>query len=273
MIDRTTALRARYGEEAPQSSGPWNAVIASLLQHRSVRAYTPDAVPPGTLETMVAAAQSAASSSNMQTWSVVQVTEPAARSSLARIASNQQHIVQCPLFMVWVADLSRIERLGKTTGQTIEGLPYLETFLVAAIDAAIASQNAVAAAESMGLSTVYIGALRNDMAAVSKILGLPPGAVGVFGLCVGYADESAGPALVKPRLPQSVVVHKDRYNTTHEADGIAAYDRALEAFSAVAERSRYTWTERVISRLGRIAALAGRDRLHAVLTGLGFPLR
>ena len=273
MTDRATALRARYGEEAPQFSGPWNPVIDSLMQHRSVRAYKPDAVPPGTLETMIAAAQSAATSSNMQTWSVVEVHDPAARASLARIANNQQHIVQCPLFMVWVADLSRIDRLGRAIGTDMEGLPYLETFLVAAVDAAIASQNAIVAAESTGLSTVYIGALRNDMAAVAELLGLPPGAVGVFGLCVGYADESAGPALVKPRLPQSVVLHRGRYDTAHEAQGIAEYDRALEAFSATAERSRYSWTERVVSRMGRVAALSGRDKLHDVLVRLGFPLR
>ena len=79
--------------------------------------------------------------------------------------------------------------------------------------------------------------------------------------------------MVKPRLPQSVVLHHGRYRTDAEADGCAAYDRALEAFSGVAERNRYSWTERVLSRMGRVSALAGRDRLRAVLEGLGFPLR
>ena len=41
-------------------------------------------------------------------------------------------------------------------------LPYLETFVVAAIVAGLAAQNAVIAAESLGLSTVYIAAMRND---------------------------------------------------------------------------------------------------------------
>ena len=64
------ALAARYGAAAP-AAGPWNATIAGMLDHRSVRGYRPDALPPGTLETLVAAAQSAATSSNLQTWSVV----------------------------------------------------------------------------------------------------------------------------------------------------------------------------------------------------------
>ena len=273
MPARTSALLARYGTEATlPAEGPWNEVIASLLQHRSVRGYKPDALPPGTLETLVAAAQSAATSSNMQTWSVVAVTDPADKAVLARVANNQRHIEQCPLFLVWVADLARNEQVAAAVGQTLEGLPFLETFLVAALDAAIASQNAIVAAESMGLATVYIGALRNDMAAVSALLGLPPGVAGVFGLCVGYADPAAA-AGVKPRLPQSVVLHHGRYGTGALLAGVAQYDRAMEAFSASVERSRYSWTERVISRLGRVAALAGRDRLREVLVRLGFPLR
>ena len=273
MPARSAALLARYGAEATlPPEGPWNEVIASLMHHRSVRAYKPDPVPPGTLETLVAAAQSAATSSNMQTWSVVVVSDPAVKSALARIASGQKHIEQCPLFLVWVADLSRAARLGEQAGQVLEGLPYLETFLVAAMDAAIASQNAIVAAESMGLSTVYIGALRNDMAEVGRLLQLPPGAAGVVGLCVGYEDESL-PSGVKPRLPQSVVLHHERYDTADEAVGRAAYDRAMETFSASVERSRYSWTDRVVSRLGKIAALAGRDRLRDVLVGMGFPLR
>ena len=270
---RASALQARYGAEAePPPAGPWNGVIDCLLQHRSVRVYRPNALPDGTLEMLVAAAQSAATSSNMQTWSVVAVTEPATKAALAAIAGNQAHIEQCPLFLVWIADLSRLERLGQAVGRTLEGLPYPETFLVAALDAGLAAQNAAVAAESTGLATVYIGALRNDVERVAALLGLPPGTMAVTGLCVGYAGEGV-PALVKPRLPQSVVLHRERYASGGEAAGVAAYDRALSAFSAAAERTAYTWTDRVMSRLGKVAALSGRDRLVEALVRLGFPLR
>ena len=52
-----------------------------------------------TLETMVAAAQSAATSSNMQWTSVIAVSDPAKKKVLAEIAGNQKHIEQCPLFV------------------------------------------------------------------------------------------------------------------------------------------------------------------------------
>jgi nitroreductase len=49
---------------------------------------------------------------------------------------------------------------------------------------------------------VYIGALRNNPIEVGRLLALPQGAMGVFGMCVGYPLPTATNE-VKPRLPQS----------------------------------------------------------------------
>jgi nitroreductase len=267
---KAEALAARYGRDAIPPAGPWNETIAGMLGHRSVRAYRPDPLPEGVLETLVAAASSAATSSNLQTWSVVAVQDPEVRAALAEVAAGQKHVRQCPLFLVWLADLSRNARLAEAEGVTLEALPYLESFLVAAVDAALAAQNAVVAAESLGLSTVYIGALRNDVQRVAGLLGLPPGAVGVFGLCVGYA---ADPGEVKPRLPQASVLHRERYSTEGEAAQRAGYDAVLSEFSARNGMGPEGWTGRVIGRLAKLRAMAGRDRLVAALRGLGFPLQ
>ncbi|HRD77038.1 MAG TPA: nitroreductase family protein, partial [Hyphomicrobiaceae bacterium] len=271
---KSSALEARYGREATPEAGPWNSVLDSLLAHRTVRGYKPDALPSGTLETLIAAAQSAATSSNLQTWSVVAVTDPAKKGTFAKIAGGQKHIEQCPLFLAFLADLSRLGRLSDAEGRNLElaGLPYLETFLVAAIDAALAAQNAVVAAESLGLATVYIGAMRNDPVRVAEELGLPPGAACVFGLCIGYALPTHT-GEVKPRLAQPVVLHRERYASSEDAANRAAYDRLLEDFSRRNEMSAYTWTERVLNRIGKVTALSGRDRLKEQLRRLGFPLR
>ena len=66
-------IRQRYRRgDAPQPR-QWNETLDVLLSHRSVRAFLPDALPKGTVETLVAAAQSAPSSSNLQVWSVLAV--------------------------------------------------------------------------------------------------------------------------------------------------------------------------------------------------------
>ena len=198
------ALARRYGADAVPPAGPWNEVIATLLDHRSVRGYRPDPVPAGTLETMVAAAQSAATSSNMQWTSVVAITDPDKKKKLAEWAGNQKHIEQCPLYLCWVTDMSRNSAISTAEKVAFETMPWLETFLVACVDVALAAQNAVVAAESIGLRTVYIGAMRNEPEKVAELLGLPPQCFVLFGLCVGYAAEQAV-GEVKPRMPQAMM--------------------------------------------------------------------
>ncbi|WP_448042846.1 NADPH-dependent oxidoreductase [Bradyrhizobium liaoningense] len=267
----TDALRARYGSDFPEIGDAWNGVLASLLAHRSVRAYRPDPVPPRTVEALVAAAQSAPSSSNLQTWSVVVVEDQARKARLAEFAGSQKHIVEAPLFLVWLADLSRAERLAQRSEHPDDGLPFLETFLVAVIDAALAAQNAVVAAESLGLGTVYIGAIRNKPVAVAQELGLPPNVVAAFGLCVGYPDATR-PAQVKPRLPQ-VVIHHERYSDAADETGIAAYDATLRGFQASEGLPAIGWAEAVLKRLCSVRSLNGRDRLVEEVRALGFPLK
>ena len=271
-LSKHDALALRYGADAAPDAGPWNDHIGLLLSHRSVRGYRPDALPEGTLETLIAAAQSAATSSNLQTWSVIAVTDPVKKAAMAKIAGNQKHIEQCPLFLVWLADLSRNARLAAEEGVKLEALPYLETFVVAAIDAALAAQNAVVAAESLGLSNVYIGALRNRPAEVGALLGLPPGVVGVFGLCVGYPLPGVANE-VKPRLPQAAICFHESYGNPHEPALRAAYDAKMLAFSVRQDMKPDNWSQRVIGRMGRIAAMGGRDTLGAVLRAMGFPLK
>lgn len=271
-MSQAEALTLRYGHAGEPAQGPRNDVIATLLSHRSVRGFLPDALPDGTLETLVAAAQSASTSSNLQTWSAVAVTDPVKKVALAKLANNQKHIEQCPLFLVWLADVSRNERLGVEEGVTLETVPHFETYLVAAIDAALAAQNATVAAESLGLSMVYIGALRNNPVEVARLLGLPPGAMGVFGMCVGYPLPTVTNE-VKPRLPQSAILFRDRYDASGESAARAAYDARMAAFSQRHDMTQDTWTKRVIGRMGKLSAMSGRDKLVSILNGMGFPLR
>ncbi|TNC09283.1 NADPH-dependent oxidoreductase [Methylobacterium terricola] len=271
---RQDALKARYGAETAGAvaDGPWNDVVAALLAHRTVRAFRPDPLPAGILETLVAAAQSAPSSSNLQTWSVVAVEDPEAKRRLSEVARGQRHVVEAPLVLVWLADLSRLEALGRERDRPTDGLDYLETLIVGVVDAALAAQNATVALESLGLGTVYIGALRNDPEAVAELLGLPPNVVAVFGLCVGWPDP-ARPAAVKPRLPQGVVLHRGRYDSTPATGAIAAYDAAMAEFQAGQRMPEVGWSGAALDRVRGPESLSGRDRLRGILARRGFGLK
>lgn len=264
-------LDARYGGADFVVPPLWNATLDVLLDHRSARNYLPDALPEGTLELLVAAAQSASTSSNLQAWSVIAVEDAGRKARLAGFTGSNAHIVAAPLFLVWLVDLKRLRAIARDNGNEGEGLDYLESFLIGAIDVALAAQNAVVAADSLGLGSCYIGGLRNQPENVARELGLPLETVAVFGLTVGYPDPAVKTE-VKPRLPQSAVLFRERYGETGR-DDLAAYDARLTAFQARQNMPKAGWTGVVAKRVKDAAALHGRAQLAETLRRLGFSLK
>ena len=265
-------LWARNRDLAEAEPANWNDVLETLLSHRSVRAFTPGSLPAGSLELALKAAQSAPSSSNLQTWSVVAVEDEGRKDRLATLAGNQHFIRQAPLFLVWLADLSRIQHLADERQLKLEGLDYLETLFLGIIDAALAAQNAVVALESLGLGAVYVGAIRNRPEAVAAELGLPPKAFAVFGMAVGHPDPAV-PTGIKPRLPAASVLHREQYSPAAHSESILRYDAILSDFQREQGMPVIGWTGRTIPRLKAAQSLAGRDRMREALINLGFALR
>jgi nitroreductase len=265
-------LWARNRDPGGPVLGPWNDVVAGLVAHRSVRNFASTPPPQGLVEMLVAAAQSAASSSNLQTWSVVAVEDPARKVQLSELAGNQAFIRHAPLFLVWLADLSRNERVANERQIKLEAIDYLETFILGIIDAALAAQNAVVALESLGLGAVYVGAIRNKPELVAAELGLPPRVMPVFGLAIGYPDPAAAGG-VKPRLPQRAVLHREQYDRTPQPDAVLHYDAQMRDFQREQSMDVIGWLGRTIPRLKNAKSLAGRDRMREALANLGFELR
>ena len=263
----------RYGDAAARPVLPdWNPVLTQLLQHRSVRSYADRALPDGVLPLLVAAAQSASSSSNLQVWSVIAVEDAARKARLASLAGNQTHVRKAPLFLAWLADLARLHLLAQEQQRDAVAFDYLEMLLLGVIDAALAAQNAVVALESLGLCTVYIGGLRNKPEEVAAELGLPPGVFAVFGMCVGYEDP-ARPAAVKPRLPQEAVLHREQYSLDVQVPAVGDYDRVMAGFYASQGLPQPDWSSHSVARVSSAESLHGRDRLAAALRQLGFRLK
>jgi nitroreductase len=264
-------LQARYGTGAPAlDASATDAMLATLLQHRSVRRYTDQPLPAQVLPQMVAAAQSASTSSNLQTWSVVAVEDAGRKDRLSLLAGNQQHIRDCPLFLVWLADLARLDAVGERRALARGGLDTLELLLVGVIDAALAAQNAAVAAEAMGLGVVYIGGMRNQPEAVAEELGLPPRTFAVFGMCVGHPDTHK-PSDIKPRLPQGAVLHRERYDTAANEGPVDDYVAMMDAFYAAQQmKTNGDWAAHSLNRVRGPEALSGRHRLAEALRNRGF---
>lgn len=252
-----------------------NPTIELMIKHGSVRAYKPDPVPQEMIETIVIAGQRAATSSNLQMYSVVAITDQENRSLMQSYCGGQRHISQAPVFLTWCADLSRLERICRARGYNQQA-GYVENFLLSAVDAVIAAQNAGLAAESLGLGFCYIGAIRNKPAEVIQLLNLPHLVFPVVGMTVGWPEKQPG---IRPRLPLEAILHWDRYDPINEKEYLSKYDQEMIATGIYSGRqvsaedpipeTEYGWQEHSARRVSNVL----RPHLKKVLHDSGFELK
>lgn len=266
-------LARRYaGNSPPGLEIPSTPVIEMLLRHKSVRKFLPDALQPGTLEALIAAGQSASTSSMLQTWSAIAVEEPEHKSAVAQLAGDQDFIRQAPLFLVFCGDLNRLTNICEHHQESGQGIEKMDPFIMATVDAALAAQSVGMAAESLGLGFCFFGAVRNNAHEMAELLGLPPRAFALVGMAIGKADDSelAG---IKPRLPMEEVLHRERWNKKDHEGLIASYDKALGAFYAEHQKhGRKPWSHHM-ARLASSERQDGREVVRQVLEERGFSLK
>lgn len=261
---------------------PTNAVLDAMASHRSVRFFDAERpVGEATLAQIVDAAQRASTSSNMQLWSVIAVRDPAKRKQIREVCRGQAFVEESPLFLVFCADTYRLRRVAdcRDYGFSYGGVDLL---LAATVDSALACQNATLAAESLGLGCCMVGGVRNKPLDMARLLELPQGVYACVGLAVGYPARVNA---VKPRLPPEVVLHSDRYSTSNHEEGMARYDKTMEATGIYENRrvrvagvtpdpsqdvAPYGWIEHTARRLAR--GNQGRRTMGAFLRAQGFEL-
>ena len=249
--------------------------IEQIFRHASVRHYRPDPVSLRMVEAVVAAGQRSSTSSNLQTYSVVAITDADKKAQIAEVSGNQRQVLQAPVLLVWCADLNRLDRVCELRGHR-QVTSYVESFLVAAVDAAIAMQTAALAAESLGLGMCYIGAIRNQPREVISLLRLPKLVFPISGMTLGW--PAVDPP-VRPRLPLEAILHWESYDSSQEADALRAYDqtmiqtgvyqgRQVEAPGGEGREEDYGWLEHSARR----ASTPVRTDLRQVLQEQGFGL-
>ncbi|MEL7156226.1 MAG: oxygen-insensitive NADPH nitroreductase [Actinomycetota bacterium] len=254
-----------------ETGGPragFAAEVQSLLRsHRSIRRFRTEPLSDEALAAIVGAGLSAATSSNLQATTVIRVRDPEVRAAISEVTGGQQQVLTAGAFTVWCADLHRTRRACAAAGGSMTS-GMTEQFIIATVDVALAAQNAVVAAEAMGLGICYIGAIRNDPQVVADHLALPDDVYPVFGLCIGVPDEDPE---VKPRLPIDVVLKDDVYEWDGEAERIADYDRTMRDYYRTRSGGRKdsSWTE----EMARLVDGERRPHMRSFLAERGFELR
>lgn len=195
----------------------------------------------------------ASSSGNMQTYSIIVTTERALREQLYEPHMKQSMVLDAPVLLTFCADFHRMRR-WLVLSDAPDGFDNFMSFMVAAIDAILVSQNVALAAESKGLGICYLGSTLANCNAVGRILKLPSNVVPVVGYSLGYPDEDPDP---RDRLPLGGLVHKEVYQDYSDA-------RIRQVYR---DRERKGW-ERYMSmpRLRKMVAESGVQNLAQLYT-------
>lgn len=221
-----------------------NQVLETITNRRSVRHYLPTPVEAEKLQAVIEAYRSAPNSINGQQTSLVVIQDEQRKAKMMEWAWGQPYIGQAPVFFVMCLDYHRIDVAGAAQG--IEVQPdSLDALVTGFFDGGLALQNMMIAAESLGLSTVTIGAIRGNIDEIRAELGLPQHVLPLVGLVMGYADPQTA-VTPKPRLPQSATVFFEQYDETSLVADVQAFDAEILAYNATREGQKSTagWVEK-----------------------------
>lgn len=270
-------LEQRYGAQPKPDNIIWSAQVEAMLGHCSVRTFRPEPLPEGAIETLVAAAQSASTSSALHQWSLVAVTDPELKQQIATTIAltvptdRIPWIEECSALLLWVADASRSAAITREQGGDPVVLDYLDSFLMASVDATLAAQNASLAAESIGLGVVFLGVMRNAAKEIAELINLPPFSFVTFGMAVGHPDP-ARPGGIRPRPAQAVVLHHNRYDQNRYRDYVPGYETASQQFREKRRMKNKTWQGAIHEAMTSMDYMGGREKLRDMVTQQGFKL-
>ena len=207
-----------------------NETIAQLHDRRSVRAYTDEPVSAADERAILEAACQAPTAGNQQLYSIIVVRGQAEKDELAVTCDNQPFIASAPLVLVFCVDVRRWHQAFVAAGAEPRE-PGVGDFLLALEDTAIAAQNAVVAAHSLGLGSCYIGDILERREEQARILGCPRHVVPAVMLVIGHPAPGQLRRVKPARLPLEDIVFENRY----EERGA---DRLLEDLRPKAPASR-----------------------------------
>ncbi|MFN2125597.1 MAG: nitroreductase family protein [Candidatus Promineifilaceae bacterium] len=182
-------------------------IVEEIHKHRSIRRYKPDPIPDDLLETILEAGIRASSSGNMQTYSIIVTRDRELREALYEPHMEQEMVLDAPVLLTFCADFHRMRR-WLTINNAPDNFDNFMSFMIAAIDATLVSQNVALAAESFGLGICYMGSTLANCDKIGRLLKLPPNVVPVVGYSLGYPDEDPAP---RDRLPLDGLVHRETY--------------------------------------------------------------
>ena len=215
-----------------------NDTINTIMKRKSVRAFTDRTISDADKELILNSAFRAPTAGNQQLYTIIDVTDEELKKRLVPLCDDQDFIADAKMVLIFLADCLKWYDAYKSVGASPRE-PAIGDLMLAVSDANIAAQNAVIAAESLGIGSCYIGDIMENCEKLRETLDLPKYVFPAAMLVFGY--PTAGCESRKPiaRIDANYTVHKNRYNRLSDEElrsalewksGKLSYEEWLTAF-------------------------------------------
>lgn len=215
-----------------------NNTIQELIKRKSVRVFTGEPISEEKKELILTAATQAPTAGNQQLYTIINVTDQKLKEKLAVTCDNQPFIAEADMVLVFVADCQKWYEGFKDAGAEPRK-PGAGDLMLAVTDTAIAAQNAVVAAESLGIGNCYIGDIMENAEMHKEILQLPEYTFPAVMLVFGYPTRQQVYREKPRRVELSHIVHENAYRPMdaeerkemwEEKAGVISYEEWMKRF-------------------------------------------
>lgn len=187
-----------------------NEIIKALAVRKSVRSYTDREISSDCKEQILRAATEAPTAGNQQMYTILDITSQELKDKLSVTCDNQPFIATGKMVLIFCADFHKWYQAFTLAGCSPRR-PGPGDFLLAVEDAAIAAQNAVTAAESLGIGSCYIGDIMENYELHRELLHLPEFVFPALMLVFGYPTPQQQEREKPKRAALDFIVHENAY--------------------------------------------------------------
>jgi len=185
-----------------------------LLERRTIRKYTTEAIGDDLLNDLIKAGCRASTTGNMQNYSIIVTRDEGKKRELSPLHFDQKMITEAPVILTFCADFNRFSKWCVLNNAN-PGYDNFLSFMTAAIDALLVAQTICIAAEGRGLGICYLGTTTYMANKIIEVLKVPKGVVPITTISLGWPAEHPDQP---DRLPQEAMVHKEVYSDYSDSD-------------------------------------------------------
>lgn len=194
-----------------------NPIIESLMNRKSVRVFEDREISQEDKEQILLAAMAAPTAGNQQMYTILDITDRKLKETLSETCDHQPFIAKAKMVLIFCTDYQKWYDAFTLT-DCRPRKPGVGEFLLATEDAAIAAQNAVTAAESLGIGSCYIGDIMENYETHKELLNLPEYVFPSLMVVFGYPTKQQKNREKPKRASLDFIVHENGYRKLTAAE-------------------------------------------------------